>query len=238
MVGSKGCSADRTGQQGTGPGATCLPSDGDDTSSSETPRRGLIRGTSLRMLNLWSNLWHHRSFLARLERCIAPVSWTAQPTTLRHTGSPGAWQEGSQFPSPPLPPHPPLLDPHWQSAVYTAAHTIHKDLCLSCLGNSQTYSPRSPCSAAVGAAHIRIVPDLVGLVAGAAVALQNGVHVGGGVLEELAIGVEDDQRYVTVAQDAELHGLLHQAVLALGEGDLRARPTAREACRRHARPTL
>ena len=34
------------------------------------------------------------------------------------------------------------------------------------------------------------------------------------------MGVEDDDRDLTVAQDAQFVGLLHEAKLPLGEGDL------------------
>lgn len=39
-------------------------------------------------------------------------------------------------------------------------------------------------------------------------------------MEQLALGVEDDESDLTVAEDAQLVGLLHQAELPLGEGDL------------------
>ena len=46
------------------------------------------------------------------------------------------------------------------------------------------------------------------------------VHVGGGVLEELVVRVEDDDGDLAVAEHAQLVSLLHQAKLPLGEGDL------------------
>ena len=42
------------------------------------------------------------------------------------------------------------------------------------------------------------------------------------VLVELASAVEDDESYLTAAQDAELVGLLYDAVAALLEGHLRS----------------
>ena len=71
--------------------------------------------------------------------------------------------------------------------------------------------------------YILVVADFVGLVAHLGVFLEYGVHVCAGVLEELGVGVEDDQRYVAAAQHAQLHSLLHQPVLALCEGDLQGR---------------
>ena len=47
------------------------------------------------------------------------------------------------------------------------------------------------------------------------------VHVGAGVLEQFVGRVEDDERDLTVAQDAQFVRLLHQAELPLGEGHLR-----------------
>jgi len=46
------------------------------------------------------------------------------------------------------------------------------------------------------------------------------VHVGGRVLEELVVRVEDDDGDLAVAQHAQLVRLLHQPELPLGEGDL------------------
>ena len=49
---------------------------------------------------------------------------------------------------------------------------------------------------------------------------QHLVHVRAGVLEQAVGAVEDDEGDLTVAQHAQLVRLLHQAKLALGEGDL------------------
>ena len=49
---------------------------------------------------------------------------------------------------------------------------------------------------------------------------QDFVDVSARVLEQLVVVVENDERDFTVAQDGQLHGLLHQTILALGEGDL------------------
>merc|ERR1719189_954344 len=46
------------------------------------------------------------------------------------------------------------------------------------------------------------------------------VHVSAGVLEQLVVRVEDDDRDLTVAEDGQLVGFLHQTELALGESDL------------------
>ena len=46
------------------------------------------------------------------------------------------------------------------------------------------------------------------------------VHVCAGVLEQLVVGVEDDDGYLTVAQHRQLVSLLHQAELPLGERHL------------------
>jgi hypothetical protein len=51
------------------------------------------------------------------------------------------------------------------------------------------------------------------------VALENGGHLGGAVLEELVPGA-DDEGDLAVAEDGELHGLLDETVLPLGEGGL------------------
>ena len=49
------------------------------------------------------------------------------------------------------------------------------------------------------------------------------VHVCGGVLVQLVRRREDDERDLTVAQYAQLVGLLHHAELALVERDLKRR---------------
>jgi hypothetical protein len=49
---------------------------------------------------------------------------------------------------------------------------------------------------------------------------QHLVDVSARVLEQFVLRVEHDEGNVAVAQHAELHGLLHQTILALGEGDL------------------
>ena len=49
---------------------------------------------------------------------------------------------------------------------------------------------------------------------------QDLVHVCAGVLEQLVVGVEDDDGDLAVAQHAQLVGFLHQAELPLGEGHL------------------
>lgn len=54
---------------------------------------------------------------------------------------------------------------------------------------------------------------------------QDTLHVRAGVLEQLVVGAEDDQRDLTVAQHRELVRLLHQAELALGERHLEATAT-------------
>ena len=46
---------------------------------------------------------------------------------------------------------------------------------------------------------------------------ENLIHVCAGVLEQLVVGVEDDNRDLAVAQHAQLVRLLHQPKLALGE---------------------
>jgi len=46
------------------------------------------------------------------------------------------------------------------------------------------------------------------------------MHGGARVLVHLVVDAEDQQRHVTVAQDRQLHGLLDEAILALGEGRL------------------
>lgn len=47
------------------------------------------------------------------------------------------------------------------------------------------------------------------------------VHVCTGVLEELVSAAEHDQGNFTIAEDAQLVGLLHQTEFAFREGDLR-----------------
>lgn len=49
---------------------------------------------------------------------------------------------------------------------------------------------------------------------------QDFVHVRAGVLEQLVGAVEDDEGYFTVAENAQLVGLLHQAELPLHESHL------------------
>ena len=49
------------------------------------------------------------------------------------------------------------------------------------------------------------------------------VHVCAGVLEQLVVGVEDDDRDLTVAEHGQLVGFLHQTEFALGESDLPVR---------------
>ena len=49
------------------------------------------------------------------------------------------------------------------------------------------------------------------------------VHVCAGVLEQLVVGVEDDDGDLTVAEHGQLVGFLHQTKLALGERDLPVR---------------
>ena len=44
---------------------------------------------------------------------------------------------------------------------------------------------------------------------------QNVIHVIAGVLEEFVVGIEDDQRDLTVTQHAQLVGFLHQTKLTL-----------------------
>jgi hypothetical protein len=46
------------------------------------------------------------------------------------------------------------------------------------------------------------------------------VHVCAGILEQLAAGVENDERHLTVAKHRELHGFLHQTILPFCECDL------------------
>ena len=67
--------------------------------------------------------------------------------------------------------------------------------------------------------HVGVAAVLVGLVV-LRVFEQDFVDVSARVLEQLVVVVENDQRDFTVAQDGQLHGLLHQTILALGEGDL------------------
>ena len=49
---------------------------------------------------------------------------------------------------------------------------------------------------------------------------QHLVHVGAGVLEQLVVGVEDDDGDLAVAEDAQLVRFLHQTELPLGERHL------------------
>ena len=67
--------------------------------------------------------------------------------------------------------------------------------------------------------HVGVAALLVGLVV-LSVFEQDLVDVSARVLEQLVVVVENDERDFTVAQDGQLHGLLHQTILALGEGDL------------------
>ena len=53
------------------------------------------------------------------------------------------------------------------------------------------------------------------------VANEDGVHVGAGVLVQLAVVGDHDNGNLTVTQDGELIGFLQQASLTLTEGDLR-----------------
>ena len=46
------------------------------------------------------------------------------------------------------------------------------------------------------------------------------VHVRGSILEQLVVRVEDDDRDLAVAQNAELVSLLHESEFSLGEGHL------------------
>ncbi len=55
---------------------------------------------------------------------------------------------------------------------------------------------------------VRISPTLMGLIV-LSVFKQNFVHVGAGVLEQFISAVEDDEGDLTVAQNAQLVGLLH-----------------------------
>ena len=52
---------------------------------------------------------------------------------------------------------------------------------------------------------------------------QNFVHVRARVLEQLVVRVEDDDGDLTVAEDGQLIGLLHQAKFALCKGNLERR---------------
>ena len=54
------------------------------------------------------------------------------------------------------------------------------------------------------------------------VADEDGVHVGAGVLAQLAAAGDHDDRNLHVTENAQLVGLLQQTGLALAEGDLRA----------------
>jgi hypothetical protein len=72
-------------------------------------------------------------------------------------------------------------------------------------------------------AYVLVVPLFVRLGACLGVLLQNRVHISAGVLEELVVGVENDEGDVTVAEHTQLHGFLHQPILALGKCDLRPR---------------
>lgn len=58
---------------------------------------------------------------------------------------------------------------------------------------------------------------------------QHFVHVCAGVLEQTVGAVEDDESDLTVAQHAQLVGLLHQTKLTLGESDLE-HPKHTEVC--------
>ena len=49
---------------------------------------------------------------------------------------------------------------------------------------------------------------------------QYGVDVAACVLKELVLRVENDERYVTVTENAELHRFLHESIFALRECDL------------------
>lgn len=64
----------------------------------------------------------------------------------------------------------------------------------------------------VGSALVRLV--ILGVLE------QHLVHVRAGVLEQLVGRVEDDQCNLTVAQDTQLIGLLHQSKFSFGEGHL------------------
>lgn len=55
---------------------------------------------------------------------------------------------------------------------------------------------------------VRIRPAFMGLIV-LSVFKQNFVHVGAGVLEQFISAVEDDEGDLTVAQNAQLIGLLH-----------------------------
>lgn len=55
---------------------------------------------------------------------------------------------------------------------------------------------------------------------GTCVLEENLVHVGAGVLEQLVVGVEDDDGDLAVAQHAQLVRLLHQSELSFGERHL------------------
>lgn len=66
---------------------------------------------------------------------------------------------------------------------------------------------------------VGVGPALVRLIV-LGVLEQDLVHVRAGVLEQLVGVVEDDERDLTVAQHAQLVGLLHQAELPLGERHL------------------
>ncbi len=61
----------------------------------------------------------------------------------------------------------------------------------------------------------------MGLVASSAVALEYCLHLSAGILEEFPVRIEYDQRNLAATKHAELHGLLHEAVLPLGEGHLK-----------------
>lgn len=67
--------------------------------------------------------------------------------------------------------------------------------------------------------NVRVGSALVGFVV-LCVFQEDFVHVGAGVLEQLVGAVEDDEGDFTVAQNAQLIGLLHQSKLPLHEGHL------------------
>jgi hypothetical protein len=67
--------------------------------------------------------------------------------------------------------------------------------------------------------HVVVVLGLVGLAV-LGVLEQDLVHAGARVLVELLVRVEHDERDLAVAELGQLHGLLEDAVLALGERHL------------------
>jgi len=135
-------------------------------------------------------------------------------------GAPGAWPAAWSAPPGPRPlrrrPRRPRPRPP-QSAAGTAARAQRPHV-----GPGARLSRRELQTGARARPHVLVVADLMRLVAHPAVALQHGVHVGAGVLEQLVVGVEDHERDVAAAQHAQLHRLFHQAILALCEGDLDA----------------